>query len=469
MSTPVKYPLLHDKDWLHQKYVTEKLSSVAIGKIVGCGAGCVITALYRRGIKTRSVKETVHRGHKGFECPFLNDPIWLKQKYKKEKLNSYEIAALANTNQHSVMCALQYHKIKTRSFSEAAKNRKSFWRKYEELNDKVWLYQRYVEEQKSSIAIANLIGTTATSVIKALKKFEIEVRSSSEASNLITKESKYSVLNDPDLLNKMYTEDKLSTIAISEILGVKSCNSVRQSLIKHQIEVRNYREAQIHSREDDGFIYVKPVIDGGMIGDAFFGIYDIESEISMPYYTRRNKHYDHVLWVAKQLIKFNPTNYVHEEDHKLNDKIFKYSVLRTLTHDCLKTDLRRWYPKYNDYDPDRNYMKIIPEDVDISPLSLLHAFLDDGSTYRRKREKEKSFKKQVYVTLSLQGFPRDNLEMFCEKFKKEYGYDTNIKTRPCTDGYGYLIEVSQGSYQKFMDIIGPCPEPLKEVFGYKWK
>lgn len=469
MNTSVKYPLLRDKEWLHQKYIKEKLSSLAIGRIVGCSAGGVICALYRRGIKTRSIKETAKKGHKGFTCPLLNDPIWLKQKYKKEKLNSYEIAALANTNQHSVMRALKYHKIKTRSFSEAATYRKSYWRKYKELNDKEWLYHNYVDEHKSSTEIASMVGTTATSVIKALKKFDIEVRSNSEASKLIVKGSKYNALNDSELLIKMYTEDKLSTLAISKILGIKSCNSVRQSLIRHQIEVRNYREAQIHSREDDGFKYDKTVIDGGLVGDAFLGIYDIESEISMPYYTRRNKHYDHVLWVAKQLIAVNPSSYVHKEDHKLYDKTFKYSVLRTQSHTCLKDDLKRWYPKYNDYDSSKPYMKIIPEDVNISPKALLHAFLDDGSTYRRKREKENSFKKQVYVTLSLQGFPRDNLEMFCEKFKKEYGYNINIKARPCTDGYGYLIEVSQGSYQKFMDIIGPCPEPLKEVFGYKWK
>lgn len=465
----IKYPELGDREWLHQRYVTERLSTVQIGKMIGSNAGAVVCALNRHKIPTRSCSEAAKKGHKGFESSFLNDKVWLSNKYIEEKLTTYEIADLANTNQRSVLRALNYHKVETRSLSDAAKNRKSFWRKFNILENREWLYQKYVIEKKSSNDIAEEIGCTGANVLRAISKFKIAVRSNSEAQKLIPRESSYDALNDPELLAKMYTDEKLSTVAISEILGIKSCNSVRQSLIKHQIEVRNYREAQIHSREDDGFLYNKAVIDGGMIGDAFFGIYDIESEISMPYYTRRNKHYDHVLWVAKQLLKVNPSDYIHEEEHKLEDKTFKYSVLRTQTHDCLKKDLRRWYPKYNDYDPDRNYIKIIPEDVDISPLSLLHAFLDDGSTYRRKREKEKSFKKQVYVTLSLQGFPRDNLEMFCEKFKKEYGYDTNIKTRPCTDGYGYLIEVSQGSYQKFMDIIGPCPEPLKEVFGYKWK
>jgi hypothetical protein len=462
----IKYLELGNREWLYQKYITENLSTVKIGKIIGCYAGAVVHALNRHDIPTRSCSDAAHKGHKGFESDLLNDHAWLCKKYCEEKLNTYEIAKIACTNQHSVMCALKYHRVKTRSYTEAAKNRKSFWRKFHILENREWLFQNYTIDQKSSKDIAIEIGCSSVNVLRALSKFNIEKRNNSEAHLIIPRESSYELLNNPTLLNNLYTQSKLSTISIAEICGAKSCNSVRQFLIKHHINVRDYREAQIHSRVDDGFIPDKAVIDGGLLGDASLGIHNIGSDISMPYYVRKNKHREHISWVAKQLIKNNPENYICDEFNTLEGKKFKYYNLRTQSHDCLKEYIKRWYPEYNVYDPIRSYMKVIPDDVDISPLSLLHAFLDDGTTYRRRKD---SLKKQVYAQLCFQGFPRDNLEMFCEKYKKEYGNDINIKTRPCYTGYGYLLEVSQSSYQKFMDIIGTCPEPLKEVFGYKWK
>ena len=59
--------------------------------------------------------------------------------------------------------------------------------------------------------------------------------------------------------------------------------------------------------------------------------------------------------------------------------------------------------------------------------------------------------------------------MFVDKIKKEYGNDINIKVIRGQNGYGYLIEITQGSYNRFMEIIGPCPSELIPVLGYKWK
>lgn len=468
MGSIIKYPLLQSKEWLHQKYIVEKLSTVKISKIVGCGAGVVVGALNRRGIKTRSIKQTVYKGHKGFSSNLLNDPLWLKAKYWDEKLTSYDIAKQAGTNQHSVMCALNYHKINRRSFSNAAKNRKYFWRKYNILEDKSWLHEQYIIAKKSSVDLSKEIGTTPQNVLRALHKFGISVRTNSEAQSLIERSSKFEILNNIDLLDTLYNKRKLSTISIAKIAGAKSCNSVRQFLLKSNLIVRNYREAQVHSREDDAFICNKAVIDGGLLGDASVRAHNNDSDTSAPYYCRKNKHYEHILWVSKQLIGNGPEMYIGTDTTYLNGKKFIYPTLRTQSHDCLTPFLKRWYPKSNPYSK-KYYEKIIPEDIDISPLSLLHAFLDDGSTYQRKREKEGSFKKQVVTTLSIQGFPKEYIEMLCEKIKKEYGSSFYIHPRKCPSGYGYLIEISQGSYNRFMEIIGPCPPELVSVMGYKWK
>lgn len=211
------------------------------------------------------------------------------------------------------------------------------------------------------------------------------------------------------------------------------------------------------------FVENMEAIDGGLAGNAYLRRYNKCGDLSAPYFSRTNKPYAHVLWVASQLFSKGHKNKIKP----LFDKRYNrtYYNFRTLSHDSLMPYFKRWYPEVNPYGG-RPYEKIIPEDVSITPLALLHCFLDDGTTYQRRKE---SKTKQVYATLCLEGFYRENLEMYCEKIKKEYGSGINIKTRPYTHGKGYRIEITQGSYQDFMNIIGPCPEELKECMGHKWK
>lgn len=480
MNRACKYPQLQDKEWLYQKYSVEKLSSNQIAEIVGngCRPGTVICALNRRGIATRSIKETIHREHRGYKSTLLNDPEWLKQKYWIDRLNTYEIAKIAETNQCSVMKALDFHSIPRRDYSKAAKNRKSFWRIFDILENKEWLYQHYIINKKSSTDIAEEVGTSPTNIRRALNKFNIEIRTNSEAQGLVEKDSKYALLNDKDWLFNEYVDKKHSTLRIAKDLGAKSCNSARQFLMKNNIELRTIREGLLVSedvyyiRKDEGFILNSPVIDGGLLGDASLGISNRESDHCAPYFYRKNKYLQHVLWAGSQIFNGDPFEKLYLDFTTIDGVMRCYYKIQTNTHESLTPFYKRWYPKSNPYKSKKPYEKIIPEDVDISPLSLLHCFLDDGCTYRRKREYERSVKKQIYIWLCLECFPRDNLEMFCEKFKKEYGSSINIKTSKIYGkniGYGYRVYVSQGSYNRFMEILGPCPPELVPVLGYKWK
>jgi len=98
--------------------------------------------------------------------------------------------------------ALKYHKIKTRTLSEAAKKRDNSCRKFYKLEDSEWLYNQYVNLKKTSSKIAEELGTVSPNVLRALKKLKITVRTNSEAQKLVTHKSKYAVLNDPIFLEK---------------------------------------------------------------------------------------------------------------------------------------------------------------------------------------------------------------------------------------------------------------------------
>lgn len=63
MNMSKKYPILDDKEWLHQKYWIEELSTIKTAKIVGCSKVTILRALERHNIKRRTYSEA-HKGKK---------------------------------------------------------------------------------------------------------------------------------------------------------------------------------------------------------------------------------------------------------------------------------------------------------------------------------------------------------------------------------------------------------------------
>lgn len=65
-GTSLNYPILNNAEWLRQKYIDEKLSSVDIAQIIGCPSASQITqSLRRHGIPVYSVSEGHLRNSKG--------------------------------------------------------------------------------------------------------------------------------------------------------------------------------------------------------------------------------------------------------------------------------------------------------------------------------------------------------------------------------------------------------------------
>ena len=107
------------------------------------------------------------------------------------------------------------------------------------------------------------------------------------------------MLNDKDWLRGKYEKEGLSTNAIAELVGVKTPNSVRQALLRHGIKVRSVSDGLTYGREDDGFIINKSVLTGCLLGDAYLSVYNKRSDCSYPCFRKKNKHQDHVEFVAE--------------------------------------------------------------------------------------------------------------------------------------------------------------------------
>jgi hypothetical protein len=123
---------------------------------------------------------------------------------------------------------------------------------------------------------------------------------------------------------------------------------------------------------------------------------------------------------------------------------------------------KRWYPKSN------GYKKIVPPDIQITPMVLLHWFMDDGSSYIRIRKDYKQNWqhkiRQIKITMSCESFSKEDQELLSKKIRDRF--HLNFSTHRCNSGTGWRLVLSQPHVPLFYDIIGVCPVPSLQ---YKWK
>lgn len=255
---------------------------------------------------------------------------------------------------------------------------------------------------------------------------------------------KYPQLNDFDWLYKNYITNKLSMCEISDMVGSKQSNSVRQALIRFNIPIRSISDSL--TINNDLINIDHNVITGCLLGDAWLKRFNINSNTSYPYFIKKNKYREHIEYVAKYFYE-SYDNYITTEIKNSST----YYIFRTHVSDTLMTIYKKWYI---------NGTRQPPDDIILNNISVLHWFMDDGSTYLRRPT---SSIKQVVTTLSCEGFDINKIELLESKLN-QLGLSFHV-TR-CNSGVGYRLSLSQRYYFNFIDFIGSCPI---SVFEYKWK
>jgi len=385
--------------------------------------------------------------------PLLSNECWLRQKYVEEKFTTKEIAKLVGgSTREAVFYSLKKFKI-DRVF------------RFPELQNKEWLYQKYEIEKQSTPGIAELVGCSSGAVANALKLFRIKIRNISDARIVAGFESHYSKLNDANWLREKYITEGLSTKKICKMSGAKTPNSVRQSLIRYGIPVRSISDGLTLNREDDGFTLDLDVINGCLLGDGFLGVWNKQSNSSYPCFCKKNIYRDHVEWVGKIIFPNNWKTRIKKCEEwrpKLKNKKYIIYQLRSLSHKELLPLYRKWYPEQS------GFKKIVPADIEINEIVLLHWFLDDGSSHLRIRKYKNHWtqkKKQIRIVFCSESFIKKDQEMLCDKIHKQFPVLTP-NLHKVKFGAGYRIGIPQSQAQTFFDIIGPSPVPS---LGYKWK
>lgn len=123
----------------------------------------------------------------------------------------------------------------------------------------------------------------------------------------------------------------------------------------------------------------------------------------------------------------------------------------------LKDLWRKWYrpatEKERKIRPRRKFIKIIPLDLELTPLTCSMWYLGDGYLGHQRKSR--------WITLCTQGFEREEVEFLSNLLTK-----LGFMTTTCKNN---TINLRATSTEDFLKYIGPCPNEVKEVYGYKWE
>jgi hypothetical protein len=259
---------------------------------------------------------------------------------------------------------------------------------------------------------------------------------------------RYKQLNDELWLRNQYLTLKKSAAQIAVDIGASTGNSVRQALQRFEIPIRNRSEAQTIGN-DNTFIFDTDVLYGSLLGDAGLRKSN-NTDLTVPYFYKRNKYLDHVSLVASKLYYSDWKNRIIEEYRSINGVDCRYWLFTTPAIPALAETYKEWYPEGK---------KVIPHSLIPTPMMLHHWFLDDGSSYLRKRKT-----RQVVITLSSQCFSYKDQEMICNKMNNLWGLGFRVEST--NSGTGFRIKLPQSKTDEFYELIGPS---IVQSFNYKWK
>lgn len=172
---------LKDKDWMIEHYIDKAMSIDEIIKLVGCGKTTAHRWMKYHGIQTRTLTEA-HR-LKNPNLYKIEDRDWLFDQYVTQHKTPDAISEEFGIGGTTVVRYLDKHGISIRNVSSA-----KLKGALPLLEDKDWLYNRYITEHKTIGDLCDELDCSSTSVIKYLDQHGIKTRSIIESISDTSKE-----------------------------------------------------------------------------------------------------------------------------------------------------------------------------------------------------------------------------------------------------------------------------------------
>lgn len=180
---------------------------------------------------------------------------------------------------------------------------------------------------------------------------------------------------------------------------------------------------------------MKELIDGLLLGDG-----SLDKRNKNARYRHSCKHREYIEFIINELSRFNiVTNTIYDKDNGYGTgRVYQcYSLVSTE----LTTHHSRWY---------NNRRKVLPDDVELTKLSLLHWYIGD-----RCLDTDKGYLRQINI--AAHSFSFEEREILCKKL-------TGLGFKVSNTKYG-SINICKRSVPTFLSYIGECPV---ECYKYKF-
>ena len=243
-------------------------------------------------------------------------------------------------------------------------------------------------------------------------------------------------------LENKYLNEKLSKVKIAKICNV-SRFAIRYHMKKMNIPIRSKSEAHNLARGNHCNLTVeaKQWLNGELLGDGCLVSY---SKYSASFaYT--SKYLEYIQYVSNTLKSFGimQSAEIREAIGKQGNVYYQY---HSLNYPELLKIKEIFYI---------NNKKIIPKNIDFTPLTLRQWYIGDGGLVYRM---SKNNKPQLNIVLYTYGFTKEEVKNAIKKL-------TNIGFGATQQLSRNIIGISRKSTKDFLEFIGECPV---QCYQYKW-
>lgn len=305
-----------------------------------------------------------------------------------------------------------------------------------------WLKSKYLKEGLSSVQIADDCKVCFSTITRKLKKFNIPIRSHTESMILHYKVNRenYKYKNE-EWLKKKYIEEKLNAYKIMKLCNITGHDTIYNWLKKFNIPIRSYSEAIHLDRINHCNLSQEAIkwINGELLGDGCLS----HSKTKLPSvrFSYGSKYSEYVQYVSTTLQSFGikKSGKIGKHYDKRHD-VYWYSY-QSCFYEELSYIRKRWYPKGK---------KIIPKNLELTPLTCRQWYIGDGHLYHKKNSK-------TTILLATCCFSDKEVFYLINQLDK-IGFKATKQKRN-------IIHILAYSTKDFLEYIGKCPV---KCYQYKW-
>lgn len=239
-------------------------------------------------------------------------------------------------------------------------------------------------------------------------------------------------------LRRKYIDEKLSTYKIAKICNVGD-EPIRLYLHRYNIPIRSKGEAEHLASGNHCDLSPEAIewINGELLGD---GCIRSQSKYSANF-TYTSKYPEYIEYVSNTLKLFGIEQAGKiKEEYSVKYDCYTYHYNSRCYVELLHIH-EQWYSQKK---------KIIPRDLELTPLTLRQHYIGDGSL-------RKQAARTPFIKLCTYGFTISDVEYFISKLIK-LGINAKRSARNA-------VRISSYSTKDFLSYIGVCPV---ECYQYKW-